>query len=111
MDAVLELVGAPTFRSSFLCLKPTGTLVLVGNVTASTIPLPLGRMILQETKVVGSSGSTKEDLEEVFRMVQEGNLRPIVYREIPLSVEGVEEAHRLLQSKSVLGRVVLRCSL
>ena len=111
VDVVLELVGGPTFSSSFRCVKPTGTVVVVGNVSVASVPLPLGRMILQETRVIGSSGATKEDVEEVIQMVLDKKLKPILWKEYPLSRDGVQSAHELLKHKNVFGRVVLRCSL
>ena len=111
VDVVLELVGGPTFRSSFLSVKPTGTIVVVGNISVAKVPLPLGRMILFEIKVVGSSGATKEDVEEVIEMVQRGTLQPILCKEFPLSVHGIHEAHAMLKRKSVMGRLVINSSL
>ena len=108
VDIVLELVGAPTFHSSFMSVKPTGVVAVVGNVSVGSVQLKLGRMILSETKVLGSSGATKEDLKEVLKMVERKQLKPVVWKEFELSVDGINHAHNILKSKGVHGRIVLR---
>lgn len=94
-----------------MCVKPTGCVVIVGNVSVSNVELPLGRMILFEKKVIGSSGATKEEVNHVINLVQSNKLKPILCNEFPLSTKGVNEAHSLLKKKGVMGRVILRCSL
>jgi NADPH:quinone reductase-like Zn-dependent oxidoreductase len=111
VDVCLELVGETTFSSALRCLAPTGTLVVIGNISLAKVQMSLGPMILFEHKVVGSSGATKAELEQIFQMVQQGKLKPIIHSEFPLSISGVQSAHKLLKEKSVMGRVVLRSRL
>ncbi len=53
-DVVLEAVGEPTFKSSLKCLSAGGRLVLVGNVTLSSVDLRLGYMIINGLNIIGS---------------------------------------------------------
>lgn len=46
-------------------------------------------------------------LREIFRAVEQGELRPILDRTLPLDREGAVEAHRYLHERRNLGKVVL----
>lgn len=108
VDIALELVGEPTFNSSLRCLKPTGRIVVVGNISTTSVKLNLGLIILNELHVSGSSSASGEDLQHVFDMVIQGMMKPLKALELPLCKRNVLEAHRMLSSKSApLGRVVL----
>ncbi len=74
-----------------------------------TMQINLGMMILREIRLLGSSSATSEDLSDVLQMVADRKLRPIIFKELPLSE--ASEAHKLLNDKQVFGRVVLKCSL
>lgn len=108
---MLELVGEPTILSGLRCLNPTGVLVVIGNISVKRANIALGSLILYENKIAGSSGASKKELMEVFELVEQNKLRPIVHSELPLSIEGVQSAHKLLKEKSVMGRVVLKSRL
>ena len=111
VDIVLELVGGPTFQSSFMSVKPTGTIVVVGNISVGNVALRLGRLILTETKIIGSSGATPEDVKQVLDMITEKKLIPVIADRLPLTVEGINSAHQKLQNKSIFGRIVITSSL
>ncbi len=104
-DLVLEAVGEPTMAESIRSLKWGGRLVLVGNVTAGTFPLPLGVVILKGLSVLGSVGSTVRTMREALEMMAKGSVKPVV-REIRL--EEHEEAFTSLREGRAVGRFVFR---
>ena len=105
VDVVLELVGAPTLENALRCLRPGGRLALVGNIRAERVELNPGLIIVRELEIVGSAMQTRADLEETARLVAAGQLAPTIGRRFPL--EEAMEAHRLLERRGNLGRVVL----
>jgi D-arabinose 1-dehydrogenase-like Zn-dependent alcohol dehydrogenase len=104
-DVVLEAVGKPTFNASLRALRAGGRLVLVGNVTAEQVAVNPGRVILQGLSILGSSVSSRRDLEDVLSWVARGKLVADVDRVLPLSAAA--EAHQLLENRAAVGRVVL----
>jgi acryloyl-coenzyme A reductase len=106
VDVVLETVGAPTFNASLRSLKPGGRLVVIGNVTAASAKLSIGLAILKELAVLGSSGCSKRDLEDVFKWIESGKFRAVIMCEMPL--RDAAKAQSILEEKRVLGRIVLR---
>jgi NADPH:quinone reductase-like Zn-dependent oxidoreductase len=105
VDVVLDCVGAPTLAASMRSLKPTGRVVVVGNVTVERAELNPGLFILTEIALLGASGCTREDLADVLAWVREGRLAPVVAGTLPLAAAA--DAHRRLEARGVVGRLVL----
>jgi len=105
VDVVLELVGAPTLLLAIRCLKFGGRLVVVGNVTASRVPVNPGYLIMKEVSIAGSRSATRKDLQDVFEMVTSNLLKPVIGAVLPL--KDAEKAQKMLENKEVTGRVVL----
>lgn len=105
VDAVLEIVGARTFPASLRSLRAGGRLVFIGNVTAETVSVAPALTILKELALMGADACTRQELADVIELVRRGQIEPVIDRTLPL--EEAAEAHRLLESREVRGRVVL----
>jgi acryloyl-coenzyme A reductase len=104
-DVVLELVGAPLLEASLRALRGGGRLVLVGNIRAERVEINPGLIIVRELAVLGSAMETRADLEETVALAATGRLAPVVGHRFPL--ERALDAHRLLEARRSVGRVVL----
>lgn len=62
-------------------------------------------IIMEEVEIIGSHASNRREMGEVLRLVQAGKIKPIVAARFPL--EEANEAHRVLESQEVYGRIVL----
>ena len=106
VDVVIETVGrSETLGFSAASLGPGGRLVLVGYDTQRPVELDALAMHYRELEVLGTRVSTRRELEEVIRLVEQGQLRPVVDRSYPL-----REANQALQAVAegeVFGRAVL----
>lgn len=105
VEVVLDCVGAPTLNASMRSLDVRGRLVLVGNVTPERFELNAGYAILSELQLLGSAGSSRDDLQRILEWVCDGRLTPVLAQTLPLA--RAAEAHRLLEAGSVVGRIVL----
>jgi acryloyl-coenzyme A reductase len=105
IDLVLDCVGVPTLNSSMRSVKPLGRIVVAGNVTPERAEVNPGWVILNEVTLTGSSGCTRRDLERVLAWVEEGAVRPVLAE--VLSLERAADAHRRLEERGVVGRLVL----
>jgi NADPH:quinone reductase-like Zn-dependent oxidoreductase len=105
VDAALDLTGAPTFPAALRCLRTGGRMVLLGNIELAKVEVNPGALILRGLSLHGSISCTARDMADVFALVQQGALTPRIDRTLPL--DQAAEAHRLLASRQVVGRVVL----
>ena len=104
-DVVIDTVGSPLFDSTWQSLGQYGRLVLLGEVTGDPVKLNLAEVVFRDARILGSSGVSRAQVQEVSDMVFQGTLRPVASRVLPL--EEAASAVQELSSRSVLGRIVL----
>jgi acryloyl-coenzyme A reductase len=104
-DAVLEITGAPQFKTSVRSLGPRGRLVLIGNVRPTTLQLDPGLTILKELQILGSAHATRGDLVEIVALVSTGQIRPYISQKFAL--DDVAQAHAVMDSRHQTGRLVI----
>lgn len=103
VDLVFDTIGGDTQKRSLQVLKPGGLLVTTLKVEDST------KAAFREKGAGITSMLTetrKEDLDAITRLVDEGRVKPVIYRVFPL--EKAAEAEQLSQSGHVRGKIVLQ---
>jgi NADPH2:quinone reductase len=114
VDVVYDGVGKDTFEASLASLRRRGTLVLFGGASGQVPPFDLQRL-----NAGGSLFVTRPSLKdymvtaeerdrraaEVFGAVADGSLTITVGASYPLAQAA--EAHRALESRSTVGKVLL----
>jgi NADPH:quinone reductase-like Zn-dependent oxidoreductase len=107
-DVVWEPLGARTFEQSVSALGPDGRLITPGAVGDPTVSFSVWSIVGKRARIEGIAGqqAPRETLAELLELAAQGKLRPWVERELPL--DDAAEAHRLVESGEVTGRVVLR---
>ena len=125
IDAVFDAIGGESFKTSFKLLKKQGILVPYGfyknstgqggNVALEFMQLKLWNLLPNGKKVdfysIGEMRNKHpewfiEDLRELFKMLKEGKLAPVIARHLPL--KEAEKAHKLIDEALVKGRLVLQ---
>ena len=104
-DVVIDTVGSPLFASTWQSLGQFGRLVLLGEVAGEPVKLNLAEIVFRDAQILGSSGVSRDIVQEVSEMVSQGTLRPVASRVLPLEQAAI--AAQDLSSRSVLGRIVL----
>jgi NADPH:quinone reductase-like Zn-dependent oxidoreductase len=105
-NVAFEIVGSGTFLQSLRALAPGGRLVVVGNLETASVMLNPGLMIVKELTVLGAYATTTGELEEAFRLIRTGAVKPWVAE--VLALREAAQAHRRLEERRVTGRLVLR---
>lgn len=105
VQVVVEHVGAATFEGSLKCLARGGRLVTCGATTGGNVSLSLHAVFFKSLSILGSTMGSKGDLRAVLRLFGQGRLRPVFERALPMAQVG--EAHRLLEAREAMGKIVL----
>lgn len=105
VDVVFEHTGAATFDKSVACLPYGGRLVTCGATTGHDVKLDLRVLFYKRISLLGSTMGSKGDLFRILQLVDEGKLKPVLDRTLPL--KDAAEAHRLLSSRAHFGNIVL----
>lgn len=100
VDRSFEFVGAvDTVDQAVKCLAPGGRATVVGLTPERMQLLPEALFVAQELEVVGSFGSTPQDLNELVDLLESGRLdlsRSITHR---FDLEGFPEALHQLETR------------
>ncbi|MGA7561234.1 MAG: zinc-dependent alcohol dehydrogenase [Terriglobales bacterium] len=102
--ALVTSAAKSAYDMAFYCVRPTGTLLVVG-LPAKDISFPPILMAAGEIQIKASAVGTREDLREVLAMGAAGSVRCQVTTR-PLS--GVQEVLGQLSRGEVSGRIALR---
>ncbi len=107
VDLVVEVGGAKTFDESLKAVRPGGIVSLIGNLSGSTAPVPLTRILMSQVRVQGIFVGHREGFEAMNRaLAAHPKVRPMVDRVFPF--EEAPEALRYLRAGDHFGKVVIR---
>ena len=105
VDVVVNFTGGDTWRPSLRCLKRGGKLLVCG-ATAGHDPKEDLRYIWSfELNVVGSNGFYNDNLVALVKLVQDGKLKPVIDRTLPL--DQAREGLRMIADREVIGKIVV----
>jgi putative PIG3 family NAD(P)H quinone oxidoreductase len=117
-DVILDIMGAAYLDRNIDALARDGQLVVIGLQGGVKAELNLGKLMAKRARVIGTtlrarpvtgpnSKSAVVDAvtTSVWPMFASGRVRPIIGARLP--IQQAAEAHRLLESGKVAGKVVL----
>lgn len=105
VQIVFEHVGEATFGGSMKCLSRGGRVVTCGATTGGNVQVSLHQVFFKSLSILGSTMGSKGDLRQVLRMFEQGRFEAVLDRSLPMAE--VAEAHRLLESREAMGKIVL----
>jgi NADPH:quinone reductase-like Zn-dependent oxidoreductase len=108
VDVVFENIADPElFPRAFASLARQGRLITAGAHGGGTVPLDVKSLYLNAITVIGSTGQvTPDDLTVTLEAAAQGRHRVLVDRVLPLAEAG--QAHRLVDARTGIGKVVLQ---
>lgn len=105
VDVVFEHTGARTFEKSVAALTVGGRLVTCGATTGFDAKIDIRALFWRRISLLGSTMGSKGDLFTILKLVNDGKLKPVLDRVMPL--DQARTAQELLQNRSQFGKVVL----
>ena len=113
-DVIYDPVGGDIFDTSMRCIAWNGRLLVIGFASGRIAEAKTNIILLKEISVVGVAwgafaqrdrAANRAYFDDLFRWYEEGALRPLVSRRLPLS--DAPAALEGFQSRSVVGKQVL----
>jgi NADPH:quinone reductase-like Zn-dependent oxidoreductase len=104
-DVVVDYSGQRTWPQSIRCTKPGGRLVTCGATSGHEAVTDLRYVWVREIDIRGSDGWTRSDLLALCRLVEDGELQPVIHAIHPLS--RAREAIAELEERRAFGKVVV----
>jgi NADPH:quinone reductase len=115
VDVVLDVIGAAGLADNLAMLADGGRLVVIGLQRGRRAELDLGLLLTRRLTVLGTTLRSREPKEkaqimagvreQLWPLVADGRIRPVVHAALPLA--SADDAHQLLDSGAVFGKVLL----
>ncbi|HEY0707159.1 MAG TPA: alcohol dehydrogenase catalytic domain-containing protein [Polyangia bacterium] len=105
IDVVIEHAGGESFKAAVKVAAKGGRIVTCGATGDYEPTLNLRYIFWRQIAVLGSTMAPKGRLHQILDLVAAGKLRAAVDRSLPL--EQVGEAHRILEARQAVGKLVL----
>jgi NADPH:quinone reductase-like Zn-dependent oxidoreductase len=104
-DVVLNSLGIETWDSSYASIGINGRWVTFGTLSGPDIKLNLQSLYTKQIKLVGSTGGTRRELQDIIDMAANKELKVKVWKKFKL--DNVKEAIESLSAKERDGRILL----
>lgn len=108
VDVIVDNIGEATWASSIRTLAKGGRLVTVGATTGPMGETDIRYIFWRQLTIIGSTMCNRGEFLDAMRLVEQGVLRPVVDRVIPLAA--TREGHELLERGEQFGKIVVRVS-
>ena len=105
VDVVFEHVGSAVWEACIKSLAKGGRLVTCGATSGHGATTDLRYVFYKQLQILGSTMGRKGDLITILNFFEQGKLKPVIDRVIPL--DQVREGHRLLEEGSQFGKIVM----
>lgn len=106
VDVCVDYVGRDTWAKSIRSLAAGGRLVTCGAASGHEAETDLRHVFFRQLEVIGSTMGSRNELLAPLKLILEGRMRPVVGKIVDLP--DTAEAHRLMEARKVLGKIVIR---
>ena len=118
VDVILDMRGGDFFPENLRALAYRGRMVSIASLAGREVTLDIALMMRKRATITGSTlrarpvtekAAIASDLKSrVWPLFETGGVRPQIARVLPL--EEASEAHALLETNTVVGKIVLDCT-
>ena len=101
VEVTLNNVGAAAFEQCFYGMAQFGRMVILGEVSRGQVQLSPAEILFKDVHIMGSSGTSRENLIDVARMVSWGRIKPVIYQKLPL--DKALDGYRMMLERESIG--------
>ncbi|MCC6572980.1 MAG: zinc-binding dehydrogenase [Planctomycetes bacterium] len=105
VDVVFDHVGPATFEGDMKAIKWGGRYVTCGSTTGAEVSLNLRALFFKRISLIGTTMGPKADQLEVWKLICNGKVKPVVDR--VFAMREIAKAHAHVESREAFGKVIL----
>ena len=105
-DHIVELGGEKTLPQSLRCIRPGGTVSMIGVLSGGALAAPLGLVVTRQVRLQGITVGHRDGFESMMRAIDQHKIKPVVDRVLPF--EALKDALAYLKSGAHFGKIVIR---
>ena len=102
-EIVFEHVGAATFPTSVLTVKPFGKVVICAGTTGFNLDFDVRYLWMKQKEILGSHFANAYECLKANELIESGQIRPVLWR--TLGFDGVAQAHQLMRHNKHAGKI------
>ena len=95
-----------TWADSLRTLARNGRMVVCGSHSGKQFDLRIPQIYHRQLNILGANGATYNELRRVLALADQGVLRPVIDRVLPL--DQIRDGHRILEEHDHFGKVVMQ---
>ncbi|HMW16720.1 MAG TPA: NAD(P)-dependent alcohol dehydrogenase [Accumulibacter sp.] len=104
-DQIIELGGERTLPQSLRCIRPGGTLSMIGVLSGAQLSTSLGLIITRQVRLQGISVGNRDGFEAMLRAMEQVRMPVVVDR--VFAFEDLKDALDYLRSGSQFGKICI----
>jgi NADPH:quinone reductase-like Zn-dependent oxidoreductase len=104
-DLIVELGGEKTLPQSLRCIRPGGTVAMIGVLSGATMATTLGLIVTRQVRLQGVTVGHRDAFVAMLRAIEQHRVRPVVDR--VFAFEELKEALAYLRSGAQFGKVCI----
>ena len=105
-DHILELGGEKTLPQSLRCIRPGGTLSMIGVLSGGMLSAPLGLVVTRQVRLQGITVGNRDGFEAMVQAIDQHQLQPVTDK--IFAFEQLKEAMAYLKSGAHFGKICIR---
>lgn len=105
VDVILDHVGQSKWEDYIPILAKGGRLVICGASSGHEGKTDLRHVFFRRLSIIGSTMGSSSEFRQLVDYAGRGRIKPVIYKTLPL--DQIREAHRILEEREVIGKVVL----
>jgi NADPH:quinone reductase-like Zn-dependent oxidoreductase len=104
-DHILEVGGEKTLPQSLRCIRPGGTLSMIGILSGSAMSTSLGLIITRQVRLQGITVGHRDGLEAMLRAMSQHQIRPVIDK--VFAFEELKESFNYLKTGQQFGKICI----
>jgi NADPH:quinone reductase-like Zn-dependent oxidoreductase len=104
-DVIFDMVAESSYTACVKTLNPNGRYLMANPRISDMIRSIFTTRFTNKTVRLAFAGETEEELTELKKMSEEGELSPIVHKVFPM--DQAADAHRMVEAEQRLGAIVI----
>jgi len=105
-DHIVELGGEKTLPQSLRCIRPGGTISMIGVLSGAALAAPLGLVVTRQVRLQGITVGHRDGFEAMLRAIDQHRVRPVLDRTFAFAQ--LKEAMEYLKSGAHFGKIVIK---
>ena len=104
-DLIVELGGEKTLPQSLRCIRPGGSIAMIGILSGSAMATSLGLIITRQVRLQGITVGNRDGFEAMVRAIDQHKVLPVI--DSTFAFEDLKQAMAHLKSGNQFGKVCI----